>query len=92
MSRQPYITIKGVRIEIDGVDVLVVLTPIDAGTEERVLKVTKQLCSMLDPVVLAHPLSDGTYRFSGHPSFSEKLRARNATDLHWTNIPVLAPE
>jgi hypothetical protein len=92
VAKDPYIYVKGDRIEIDGVDVLVVLTPIEGGTPERVEAITQQLCSASYPVVLATRASDGTYRFSGHPTFSEKLRARNATDLHWTSIPVRLPD
>lgn len=85
MSKKPYIVLKGARVEIDGVDILVIRTPFKAADPE---KITKQLCSLRDPVVLASQEPDGTFCFSGHPSYAAKLQAKIGVDFQWTNISV----
>ena len=72
-------------MEIDGVSVLIVMTPIAA---DNPVEVTKQLCSAKYPVYLVRREADGTIHPVVPGSWPEKLRSKNIAALHWTKVPV----
>jgi hypothetical protein len=87
--KTPYIILEGARVEIDGAAILVLRIPFESPDPdfEIPVKVAKQISGASYPVVLARLNPDGTYRFYGHAAYAEKLLAKNAPALEWTNIP-----
>ena len=79
--------LDGVRIEVGGREVLVVLTPFESDTVEKV--VTEQLAAIARGSLLAFAKRepDGSYSVVG-PGTSAALRAKLATGVQWTKIPV----
>jgi len=85
MSTEPLSILDGARIEVDGREVLVVLTPLE--TIEK--PVTKQLAAIACGSLLAFVKRkrDGSYSAFG-PGTSAALRAKLAAGVRWTKIPV----
>ena len=87
MSGEPLTILDGARIEVNGREVLVVLTPFESDTVEKV--VTEQLAAIARGSLLAFAKRepDGSYSLIG-PGTSAALRAKLATGVQWTKIPV----
>jgi len=92
MAKEPLIVFDGARVSIDGVDILVILAPWTCDAAENQEVVAKLLGLFQFPVVFANRQADGEYSFAGLGQWPEKLRAKNASDLHWTKIPLYPPE
>jgi len=93
MPQTPLFILDGARVEIDGVDVLVILTPFEMQTAEQQEAVMIQLCdlSKQTAVVFSRRLADGQYQFFPPGPWQARLQARSITDLQWTKIPVFPP-
>ena len=87
MSGEPLTVLDGARIEVEGREVLVVLIPLESDTIEKA--VTEQLAAIARGALLAFAKRepDGSYSAVG-PGTSAALRAKLATGVPWTKIPV----
>jgi hypothetical protein len=87
MSGKPLAILDGARIEVEGREVLVVLTPFESDTIEKT--VTKQLAAIARGSLLAFAKREpgGNYSVVG-PGTSPALRAKLAAGVQWTKIPV----
>ena len=87
MSGEPLTILDGARIEVEGREVLVVLTPFGSDAIEEA--VTAQLAAVARDSLLAFATRqpDGSYSVVG-PATSAALRAKLAAGVQWTKIPV----
>ena len=84
-SGEPLTILEGARIDVEGREVLVVLTPF--GKIKKA--VTRQLAAIARDSLLAFAerKPDGSYSVRG-PGTSAALRTKLATGVPWTKIPV----
>ena len=87
-EKKPALIVDGSRIEVDGEEVLVILTPfnLDLKDEEIIQQICA--CSWNFHMAFAKSLAGGGYRFFGNPAFEERLRAKNLSEIQWTKIPI----
>jgi len=87
-NQKPVIVVDGARIELDGVEVLVILTPfaMDFEEEDTIRQICE--CSRKFPVVFARLQADGKYSFFGNAPYEERLRAKSAAGISWTKVPI----
>jgi hypothetical protein len=93
MRGRPITIVDGARLELEGREVLVVLTPFECDTMDKVETVTKQLMGLAHgcPVAFAKQEPDGSYSVIGIGE-SAALRTKLAPGVQWTKIPVHADE
>lgn len=93
MPGKPITVIDGARLEIEGREVLVILTPFECNTMDKVEAVSHQLSRLADRCAVAYARRepDGSYFVFGVGQ-AAALRTKLAPGVQWAKIPVHADE
>jgi hypothetical protein len=96
MERKLLLTVEGVRMEIEGQEILIIRIPMPAikhppgASIDEVTKPIDYLMRLQQqmPVVLVVPRDDGTFLVAAPAEWKEKLRSKTILASQWTKIPI----
>lgn len=90
MIPKPLIVLDGMRVDINGIDFLIILTPFRSDDHEQAMKTLNQLIAVQDQCVIcfASLRPDSTLTVLAPEGWKEEIRARKFSASQLKKIPI----